>query len=73
MSEKQDLFDSLMDFIGDKFEAEETSYSEVIGALSTLKTMYKAQWKAICDEMVEDDDECDCGCERETEDAPKLQ
>jgi len=73
MSEKQDLFDSLMDFIGDKFETEETSYSEVIGTLSALKTMYKAQWQAICNEMVEDD-ECDCGCcDVEPQDVPKLQ
>jgi len=67
-------YQSLMDFIGDKFEAEETTYSEVIGTLYTLKTMYKAQWKAICDEMVEDDNECDCGCcEVKPKDAPKLQ
>jgi len=68
-------YQSLMDFIGDKFEAEETSYSEVIGALSTLKTMYKAQWQSICNEMADDDEEeCQCGCcEVEPKDVPKLQ
>ena len=69
----KNLFDDMMDFIDAKFQAEETSYSEVIGALSTLKTMYKAQWNAICNEMA-NDDECDCGCcEVETKDVPKLQ
>ena len=70
----KDLFDELMDFIGDKFDADETNYSEVIGALTTLKTMYKAQWQSICNEMAEDDNECDCGCcEVQPKDVPKLQ
>ena len=69
----RDLFCDMMDFIDAKFQNDEASYSEVIGALTTLKTMYKAQWNAICNEMVEDD-ECDCGCcEVEPEDVPKLQ
>ena len=70
----KDLFDDMMDFIDAKFQADATNYSEVIGALSTLKTMYKAQWQAICNEMAEDDNECDCGCcEVEPKDVPKLQ
>src|SRR3990167_418163 len=74
MSEKQDLFDGLMDFIGNKFYAEEISYSEVIGALTTLKTMYKAQWSAICNEMANEEEcDCGCGCDVEQEDVPKLQ
>ena len=33
------LFDDMMDFIDAKFKADEVGYSEVIGALSALKTM----------------------------------
>ena len=69
----KDLFDELMDFIGDKFDAEETSYSEVIGALSTLKTMYKAQWQSICNEMADDDDEEECQCGYDETCETKLQ
>ena len=75
MSNEKNLFDDMMDFIDAKFQADETNYSEVIGALATLKTMYKAQWQAICNEMADDDDEeCQCGCCKvESKDVPKLQ
>jgi len=59
------LFDDMMDFIDAKFKADEVGYSEVIGALSALKTMYKAQWQSICNELADEDDDederlCDC-------------
>lgn len=61
MNEEKDLFDELMEFIDAKFEADETSYSEVIGALVAAKEVYKAQWTAICNEIANDDsDECSC-------------
>jgi len=63
----KNLFEDMMDFIDAKFKSDEAGYSEVIGALSTLKTMYKAQWKSICKELANECDEdelhCDDTCE----------
>lgn len=70
MNNDGDLFEELVDIIDGKFDAGETSYSEVIGTLSTLKTVYKAQWKAICTETADESNECECD---EMEDVAKLQ
>ena len=69
----KDLFDDMMDFIDAKFQADETSYSEVIGTLATIKTMYEARWNYICNDLAneEGEEECQCGCAETC--VPKLQ